>query len=274
MITAPPAHDALAAKEHGLLKRLRAYRAIAVAYSGGVDSAYLAEMAHEALGSGASMILADSPSIPRSEVATAEQLAADRGWNFTRISTAEFEKEDFLKNDGTRCYHCKSELFTRMDAYAREHGIAVLAYGEIADDRLDPTRVGARAAKEHQVVAPLADAGLHKEEIRTLSQRRGLPTWDKPSFACLSSRFPVGTRVDLSALQKVEAAEELLKAQGFRQYRARHHGDICRIEVAAEDIARLLDPLVRAPLATQIRNLGYKHVALDLLGYRTGSTAG
>lgn len=270
-IAAPP--DALLAKENDLKDRLRAYGSLAVAYSGGVDSAYLAEIAHEVLGPEAAMILADSPSIPRSEVADAERVAQERGWNFTKIATSEFENEAFLKNDGTRCYFCKSELFSKMDTYAREHGIRVLAYGEIADDRLDPTRVGARAAKEHQVVAPLADAGLHKEEIRELSRRRGLPTAEKASFACLSSRFPIGTRVDLTEMQKIEQAEELLKAQGFRQYRARHHGDICRIEVDPADIPRLLDPLVRGPLASQIRALGYKHVTLDLLGYRTGSTA-
>lgn len=270
-MTAPP-KDILIEKEIALREALRAYGALAVAYSGGVDSAYLAEIAHEALGPRAAMVLADSPSIPRSEVAAAEALAQARGWNFTRIATDEFQNEAFLQNDGTRCYHCKTELFTKLDAYAKAHGITVMAYGEIAEDRLDTTRVGARAAKEHRVVAPLAEADLHKAEIRELSARRGLPTWDKPSFACLSSRFPVGTRVDLNEMQKIEAAEELLKAQGFRQYRARHHGDICRIEVDPGDFQRLLDPLVRAPLATAIKALGYKHVALDLLGYRTGST--
>lgn len=265
--------ESLLAKEADLKQRIASYGALAVAYSGGVDSAYLATIAHEVLGHRAAMVLADSPSIPRSEVAAAEQLAREQGWNFTKIATQEFENDAFLKNDGTRCYFCKSELFTRMDVFARESGIRIMAYGEIAEDRLDTTRVGARAAKEHEVVAPLADAGLHKDEIRALSRHRGLPTWDKPSFACLSSRFPVGTRVDLAEMQKVEAAEELLKALGFRQYRARHHGDICRIEVAPEDFPRLLDPLVRGPLASQIRALGYKHVALDLLGYRTGSTA-
>jgi uncharacterized protein len=182
--------ESLLAKEADLKRRIAAYGSLAVAYSGGVDSAYLATIAHEVLGHGVAMVLADSPSIPRSEVAAAEHLALERGWNFTKIATQEFENDAFLKNDGTRCYFCKSELFTRMDAFTREHDIRIMAYGEIAEDRLDTTRVGARAAKEHEVVAPLADAGLHKDEIRALSRHRGLPTWDKPSFACLSSRFP------------------------------------------------------------------------------------
>jgi len=264
---------ALLEKEAALRARLADYGAVAVAYSGGVDSAYLSEIAHEALGPAAAMILADSPSIPRSEVEAAEALARARGWNFVRLATNEFENEAFLKNDGTRCYFCKSELFAQMDAYATAHGIRVLAYGEIAEDRLDTTRVGAQAAREHQVVAPLAEVGLHKEEIRALSKQRGLPTWNKASFACLSSRFPIGTRVELDEMRKIEAAEELLKGLGLVQYRARHHGDVCRIEVDPADFPRLLDPLVRGPLASQIRALGYKHVALDLLGYRTGSTA-
>lgn len=271
--TEEPVAEATLQKEARLRDQLAAYGALAVAYSGGVDSAYLGAIAHEALGAQAAMILADSPSIPRSEVAAAEALAHARGWNFVKLATSEFENEAFLKNDGTRCYFCKSELFTQMDQYAEANGIRVLAYGEIAEDRLDTTRVGARAAREHRVVAPLADVGLHKDEIRALSKRRGLPTWNKASFACLSSRFPVGTRVEINELRKVEAAEEILKALGLVQYRARHHGDICRIEVDPADFPRLLDPLVRGPLASQIRALGYKHVALDLLGYRTGSTA-
>jgi len=262
------------AKESALRDALAAHGALAIAYSGGVDSAYLAEIAHEALGARASLVLADSPSIPRSEVAAATQLATDRGWNLTIIATQEFENEQFLKNDGTRCYFCKGELFAKMDTYARENGIAVLAYGEIADDRLDPTRLGARAAREHQVFAPLADAGLHKEEIRALSKRRALPTWNKASFACLSSRFPTGTRVNIEEMRKVEAAEELLKRLGFHQYRARHHGDLCRIEVDPMDIPRLLDEGLRAEITAALRAIGYKHVTLDLAGYRTGSTAG
>jgi len=266
-----PGH--LLEKERELARLLGAYGAVAVAYSGGVDSAYLADMAHETLGEHAHMVLADSPSIPRSEVADATRLATERGWRFTRIETHEFEREEFLENDGTRCYFCKTELFTQMDEYARREGIQVLAYGEITEDRLDPTRLGSQAAREHRVVAPLAEAGLHKEEIRQLSRARGLPTWNKASFACLSSRFPKGTRVNIEEMRKVEEAEEVLKKAGFHQYRARHHGDLCRIEVDTADFDKLFDPRQREELVDAIRRAGYKHVTLDLAGYRTGSTA-
>jgi uncharacterized protein len=148
-----------------------------------------------------------------------------------------------------------------------------LAYGEIADDRFDPTRLGAKAAAERQVVAPLADVGLTKEEIRRLSKRRGLPTWNKASFACLSSRFPTGTPVNIEEMRKVEAAEEVLKRLGFRQYRARHHGELCRVEVDPDDIPRLLDAETRTAVVDGLRHAGYRHVTLDLAGYRTGSTA-
>ncbi len=149
-----------------------------------------------------------------------------------------------------------------------------MAYGEIAEDRLDPTRLGAKAAREHRVVAPLAEAGLTKEEIRALSKARGLPTWNKASFACLSSRFPKGTRVDIAAMRQVEQAEEILRGLGFRQYRARHHGDICRIEVDSEDFEKLLSSGVRQAVVDGIRKAGYRFVTLDLAGYQMGSTAG
>lgn len=261
------------AKETRLKSLLEGYGMLAIAYSGGVDSAYLSAVAHEVLGDHARLILADSPSIPRAEVREAVALAEARGWNLTVVNTTEFENEAFLKNDGTRCYYCKSELFTQMDAYARENGIQVLAYGEITEDQLDPTRLGAKAAREHQVVAPLAEAGLHKEEIRRLSRARDLPTWNKASFACLSSRFPTGTRVVPEEMQKVEAAEEVLKALGFHQYRARHHGTICRVEVDPADFPKLLEPGLREAVVEGITKAGYRYVALDLAGYRTGSTA-
>jgi uncharacterized protein len=266
--------DTLQAKEDALRAQLAAYGRLAVAYSGGVDSSYLAAIAHEVLGDGLTTILADSPSIPRREVAEAEALATARGWTFVKLATTEFENEAYLKNDGHRCYFCKGELFTQMNRYAEEHGIQVLAFGEITDDQLDPTRLGAQAAREHAVVAPLAAVGLTKEEIRRLSKRMGLPTWAKASFACLSSRFPTGTRVDIDEMQKVEAAEEVLKAEGLHQFRARHHGDLVRIEIEPRDFARLFDPAVRERLLSAIRKAGYRHITVDLAGYRTGSTAG
>lgn len=260
-------------KEEKLKEVIGEFESIAVAYSGGVDSTYLAEIAHEVLGERTELVIADSPSIPRSELAEAEKLAGERGWRLTIVPTLEFDNEEYLKNDGRRCYYCKSELFRRMKAFAEENNVAVLAYGAMADDTFDPTRLGQLAATEHRVVAPLQDVDLGKEEIRLLSERRGLPTATKASFACLSSRFPTGTRVTMEAIQQIEAAEETLKGMGFYQYRARHHGDICRIEVDPEDLNRFLDPEVREKVIREITGAGYKFVTLDLAGYRTGSTA-
>lgn len=260
-------------KEATLKDLLRSYGSLAIAYSGGVDSTYLADVAHEVLGVRAQMILADSPSLPRSEYEEACAIARERGWDLAVIETREFENEKFLKNDASRCYLCKGELFTRMKRYAEEHNVAVLAYGETADDMSDKTRVGKRAAGEHKVTAPLLETGLLKEEIRQLSKRRGLPTWNKASFACLSSRVPVGTPLTVKALGEVERAEELLKSQGFRQYRARHHGDLCRIEVDPADFQKLMEDETRTRIVEEIRRIGYRYVTLDLAGYRTGSTA-
>lgn len=260
-------------KEERLKGLLTGYGAIAVAYSGGVDSTYLSDVAHETLDANARILLGDSPSIPRSEVAEATALAQERGWNFEVLFTDEFQNDDYLKNDGTRCYHCRTELFTKMRAFAERAGIPKLAYGEITDDLVDTTRLGAKAASEFSVVAPLVEANMTKAEIRVLSERRGLPTSDKPSFACLSSRFPVGTRVTVEDLQKVEKAEEALKKLGFRQYRARHHGDLCRIEVDPDDLPRLLDSDLRDAVVASVRGAGYRFVTIDLSGYRTGSTA-
>ena len=264
---------ATTSKEEGLKSLLIRYGSLAVAYSGGVDSTYLADVANDALGSNARILLGDSPSVPRSEVAEATELAHRRGWNFEVIFTEEFENEDYLRNDGTRCYHCRAELFEKMRSYVEKTGIAVMAYGEIVDDLADATRLGAKAAKQFRVVSPLVEAGLTKAEIRALSERRGLPTHDKPSFACLSSRFPVGTRVTVEDLAKVERAEEALKRLGFKQYRARHHGDTCRIEVDPADIAKLLDDATRQAVVRDVTDAGYKFVTLDLAGYRTDSAA-
>lgn len=266
--------DALLEKEARLKSLLEGYGTLAVAYSGGVDSTYLADVAHETLGANAVMVLADSPSIPRAEVAEATGIAHDRGWSLQVIRTHEFDDENYLRNDGRRCYFCKSELFEKMREYALANGVSTLAYGAIADDLADTTRVGHLAAKEYAVVAPLQDAGLSKAEIRELSRRRRLPTADKASFACLASRFPKGTRVTLDDVAKVERAEDVLRGLGFRQFRARHHGDVCRVELDPDDFPRLLDEKVRQQVVKGIRAAGYRHVALDLAGYRTGSTAG
>lgn len=261
------------AKEEALKKLLANYGGLAVAYSGGVDSTYLADVAHEVLGDRLRLLLADSPSMPRSEFDEAITIARDRGWRLDVIHTREFEKEEFLQNNRNRCYICKGELFDRMRAYAAEHAIPVIAYGETADDTADATRVGKIAADEKGVLAPLLDAGLKKDEIRLLSRRRNLPTWNKASFACLASRFPTGRPLTIEEIARVERAEETLKRHGFRQYRARHHGDLCRIEIDPQDFTRLLAPEVSAVIVAELKKAGYRYVTLDLAGYRTGSSA-
>lgn len=261
-------------KEARLREMIAGYGTIAVAYSGGVDSSYLSFVAHQALGADAHIIIADSPSIPRSEMNEAVALAKKHGWNLHVIETTEFEQEGFQANDGRRCYFCKTELFTQMRGYANTHRIAHIAYGEIVDDAADPTRLGAIAAREQKVIAPLQASGLTKEDIRALSRHHGLPTAEKASFACLASRFPRGMRVTAPEIAKVEQAEEVLRAEGFYQYRARHHGDTCRIEIDPADFGKLLDPEARTRILEGVQAAGYRYVTLDLAGYRTGSTAG
>lgn len=269
----PPVAEETLAKENRLRSALRGYKRILIAYSGGVDSTYLAALAHEELGAGALLVIADSASIPRTELADAKSIAVNRGWHLEIIQTTEFKHEAFLRNERDRCYHCKHELFGTLVEYAKRQGIYVVAYGETADDVADATRMGKLAAQELGVIAPLLEFGMKKDEIRVLSERMGLPTADKASFACLASRVPVGTRLETSDLAKIEQAEELLKSMGFRQYRARHHGEICRIEVDQEDLSRFAEAAVRDKIVVEIKSLGYRYVTLDLSGYRTGSTA-
>jgi uncharacterized protein len=257
-------------KEQQLLEELRAYGTLAVAYSGGVDSSYLADCAHETLGQNARMIIADSPSIPREELQEAIDLATARGWNLRIIQTEEHLNEAYLENKGDRCFHCKSELFSRMELILSELDEVVLAHGAIEDDKGD-IRPGTQAAANHCVVAPLQNAGLFKKEVRILSERRGLPTADKASFACLGSRFPTGTRIDLESMTQVEKAEAILRARGYVQYRIRHHGDLCRIEVEATDFEKVMNE--RDELVSTIKATGYKFVTLDLSGYTMGSSA-
>lgn len=260
-------------KEDYLKEILAEYGSIAVAYSGGVDSTYLAEISHEVLGENAQIIIADSPSIPRSELNAAREIAESKKWNLLIIKTKEYLDEKYQENSGDRCFYCKDELFNEMQKWCSENGVNKVAYGAIIDD-LGDHRPGAQAAENHSVLAPLQDAGLSKNEIRHLSQLRNLPTSSKASFACLASRLPVGEKVTVEKLGQIEMAEELIKSIGFKQYRARHHGDICRIEVGEEEIDLLLDTEKRLWLVKEIKKLGYKFVTLDLNGYRTGSTNG
>lgn len=257
-------------KEQLLLDELKSYGSIAVAYSGGVDSTYLADCAHEALGQNALMVIADSPSIPREELQQAIDMAVERGWNLRIIQTSEHLQEAYLENKGDRCFHCKNELFTRMEDILSEFGDIVLAHGAIEDDKGD-IRPGAQAAANHCVVAPLQNAGLYKKEIRILSERRGLPTAEKASFACLGSRFPTGTRIELNAMTQVEQAEAILRERGYVQYRIRHHGDLCRIEIEPADFEKLMNE--RTELVGAIKAAGYRFVTLDLSGYTMGSSA-
>ncbi|MFP6598782.1 MAG: ATP-dependent sacrificial sulfur transferase LarE [Candidatus Hydrogenedentota bacterium] len=254
-------------KEAYLKDILSGYPSLAIGFSGGVDSAYLSDIAHEVLGDKCTMVLADSPSLPRSEFKEATELAEKRGWNLIVIQTDEFQNENYLKNDGNRCYFCRSELFRKMKEFSEENSVEVLAYGAMADDAFDPTRLGALAATEYDIVAPLQAAELGKLEIRYLSERRDMPTHNKAAFACLSSRFSKGTRVTLEALEQVEAAEECLKGLGFYQYRARHHDTICRVEIDPRDIGKMLDSEIRDKVVRDITAAGYEHVVLDLAGY-------
>ncbi len=257
-------------KEQALLDELKSYGAIAVAYSGGVDSTYLADCAHEALGQNAMMIIADSPSIPRKELQEAIDMAIERGWNLRVIKTGEHLQNEYLENMGDRCFHCKNELFTKMETILSEFGDIVLAHGAIEDDH-DDIRPGAQAAINHCVVAPLQNAQLYKKEIRILSERRGLPTADKASFACLGSRFPTGTRIEVEAMSQVEQAEAILRERGYFQYRVRHHGDLCRIEIDPADFDKLMSE--RNEIVAAIKETGYRFVTLDLSGYSMGSSA-
>ncbi|MBL8240292.1 MAG: ATP-dependent sacrificial sulfur transferase LarE [Bryobacterales bacterium] len=257
-------------KQQALFDILKEMGQVFVAYSGGTDSAYLAWAAVQALGPNAIAITADSASIPASHKRDAEQFAAQFQIRHEYIETFEFDNPDYVKNDKNRCFHCKDELFSRLDKVCAERGVAHVVYGVNVDD-LGDWRPGQGAAKAHNVKAPLVDAGLTKAEIRELSRLAGLPTWDRPAAACLSSRIPYGTEVTKERVKTVEDGEEALKALGFRQFRTRFHGDLVRVEIAVDELPKALDPAMASKFVDIFKPLGFHYVTLDLQGYRQGS---
>lgn len=262
--------EGLQAKERKLFDALSAMDRVIVAFSGGTDSAYLAWAAHRALGRDAIAVTADSASLPESHKRDLEDFVARYGIAHEYIATREFDNPDYVRNAPDRCFHCKDELFTRLEEVGRERGYRHIVYGVNQDD-LGDYRPGQNAAREHEVAAPLADAGLTKAEIRELSRLAGLPTWDRPASACLSSRIPYGTPVTIDNVKTVEAGEEEIKALGFRQFRVRFHGEVVRIEVARAEMERALTLEMAARFTAIFKGLGFKYVALDLEGYRQGS---
>lgn len=257
-------------KQEKLFEILRGLGHVLVAYSGGTDSAYLAWAAGHVLGSKAVAITADSASIPESHKRDAEEFAREAGFRHEYISTYEFENPKYVANNPDRCFHCKDELFTRLDEVGAARGIRHIIYGVNKDD-LGDYRPGQNAARIHQVKAPLVEAGLTKAEIRELSRIAGLKTWDRPASACLSSRIPYGTPVTPETIKTVELGEESIKALGFRQFRVRFHGELVRIEVAREEMPKALTPDMAAAFTAIFKPLGFKYVTLDLEGYRQGA---
>ena len=257
-------------KQQELFDILANMRQVIVAYSGGTDSAYLAWAAQQALGDQAVAITADSPSIPESHKRDAAEFARECGFRHEFIETREFDNPEYIKNDANRCFHCKDELFTRLEEMAQERGFINIVYGVNVDD-LGDYRPGQNAAKMHQVKAPLVEAGLSKAEIRELSRMAGLSTWDRPAAACLSSRIPYGTPVSKENIKTVEQGEEAIKALGFHQFRVRFHGELVRIEIAKEEMPRALTAEMAQAFSGIFKPLGFLYVTLDMEGYRQGS---
>ena len=241
-----------------------------VAYSGGVDSAFLAWMAHGVLGAEMLALIADSASLARTHLEDALAFARESGIPIEVVATQELENPAYVRNDATRCFHCKDELFTVLERYREARGFDAIAYGVNTDDAGD-FRPGQEAARQHHVLAPLLEAGLNKAEIRELARRAELRVWDKPASACLSSRVEYGRAVTPEALSVIERGEDALRAMGFRQVRVRHHGEIVRIEIAREELPRALTAEMAREFTSVFKQLGFKFVTLDLEGFRSGS---
>lgn len=256
-------------KYNSLLDTLRSYGGVLLAFSGGVDSSFLLKAMQQAAVKTLA-VTAVSETMPSQDRDDAEHLARELGIEHVIIHTAELDKEEFARNARDRCFHCKNELFGRLSEMAVKRGLPVVCDGSNHDD-LSDFRPGRKAAKEHGIRSPLADCGLTKSDIRTLSRHLGLSTWDKPSSPCLSSRFPYGTRITAAGIERVRKAEDILRSLGLRVLRVRDHGDTARIEVGPEEMALLMEGQKRSLVVDRLRNLGYSFVTLDLEGYRSGS---
>jgi uncharacterized protein len=243
---------------------------VLVAYSGGIDSAFLAWAAHRALGRAMLAVIADSASLARYQLNDAVEFAHEQNIPIEIIRTQELDRPEYVRNDSSRCFHCKDELFSVMSEFAAAHSFQAIAYGINVDDKGD-FRPGQVAAVQHNVASPLLNAGLGKEEIRTLAREAGLRIWDKPASACLSSRIEYGREVTPEALAMVEQGEDALRQLGFRQFRVRHHGDIARIEIARDEMASALTAEMAADFSRIFKKIGFKFVTLDLEGFRSGS---
>src|SRR6266853_256214 len=260
----------LSLKQREMENALRSLGRTLVAYSGGVDSAYLAWVAHQVLRQDMLAVIADSPSLARTQLQDALAFAGEHGIPVEVIQTAEMERPEYVRNDQQRCFHCKDELFQVMEEFAGQHNFQSIAYGVNVDDQSD-FRPGQAAARKHHVAAPLLDAGLTKAEIRDLARHAGLRVWEKPASACLSSRIEYGRPVTLQALSAVEQGEEALRALGFRQCRVRHHGEIARIEIAKDELARALTTEMFSEFTRIFKSLGFTFVTIDTEGFRSGS---
>jgi pyridinium-3,5-biscarboxylic acid mononucleotide sulfurtransferase len=260
----------LARKAALLRQKLQRLGRLLVAYSGGVDSAYLAWAAHQELQDKMLAVIADSPSLARVQLDDALSFANEQGIPLEVISTSEMERPEYVRNDSQRCFHCKDELFAIMEELRMARGFDSIAYGINVDDQGD-FRPGQQAAHQRHVAAPMLNSGLRKDEIRELARQAGLRVWDKPATACLSSRIEYGRPVTREILSVIERGEDAIRLLGFRQFRVRHHGDIVRIEIAREELDRALDPAMAAQFTAIFKALGFKFVTLDLEGFRSGS---